>query len=213
MNTSNVSSEINRVQCCTQGPAERGRADRQKKPRGLHGLLNQPGQLIIDLMIDFDTCSKPRTRTVKCKLPKIKKGVCIEGIPALVDTGANTAAPLLLGYEFVQGRLSAETLSELMIPNKDGLIGANGKKDIDIIGHLSVIINIQGNYAKDTVSYCLRCDAALLSPMSTELILSAELLLQMGATLNYPTKKREAYLEMGRDKFAWYTTTELQYLR
>ena len=76
MNMINDSNEINRVQCCTQGSAGRGRADRQKKPRGLQGLLNQPGQLIIDLMIDFDTCSTPRTRTVKCKLTKIKKGVC-----------------------------------------------------------------------------------------------------------------------------------------
>ena len=69
----------------------------------LTGLELQPGKLIVDIFIDFDDCKNFAQLTNKVN-PNIaiESGVKIGDVPALVDTGANVIAPVLLSHAFLK---------------------------------------------------------------------------------------------------------------
>ena len=69
----------------------------------LTGLELQPGKLIVDIFIDFDDCKNFAQLTNKVNPDiTIESGVKIGDVPALVDTGANVIAPVLLSHAISQ---------------------------------------------------------------------------------------------------------------
>ena len=77
--------------------------------RVLTGIEAQPGKMIIDIYIDFEK-NKPCDQIMQKVKPNFnapfeKRGVKIGAVPALVDTGANTIAPLLLSVKFLRSVL------------------------------------------------------------------------------------------------------------
>ena len=69
----------------------------------LSGLELQPGKLVVDLFIDFNDCKQFAQMTQKVNSDiKIESGVKIGDVPALVDTGANVVAPVLVGLAFLK---------------------------------------------------------------------------------------------------------------
>ena len=65
-----------------------------------------------------------------------------------------------------------------------------------------------------TAPFLLKVDAALMEPLSSEVIISGELLLQNGAAMYYPIPgSREAHIRLdrlGKHKYPWYNADQLQ---
>ena len=94
----------------------------------LTGLNTQPGKLIIDVYIYFNDCRQCHQLTQKVKPnPKIQSGVKIADVPALVDSGANTVAPVLLGVRFLRSVLPENCIQPFFDKVTRSMSGADGK--------------------------------------------------------------------------------------
>ena len=165
----------------------------------LTGLELQPGKLIVDIFIDFDDCKNFAQLTNKVNPDiTIESGVKIGDVPALVDTGANVIAPVLLSHAFLKRVLPAHCVQQFMCNLRQCVSGADGKENLAIVGKLSVLIGFRPK-DRSTAPFLLKVDAALMDPLAGEVIVSGELLLQNGAAIYYPIPGvREAYIRLDR---------------
>ena len=84
--------------------------------RVLTGVEVQPGKMIMDIYIDFEK-NKPCEQIMRKVKPDFKaRGVKIGAVPALVDTGANTIAPLLLSVKFLRSVLPEHCVQPFLTP-------------------------------------------------------------------------------------------------
>ena len=185
--------------------------------RVLTGTEAQPGKMIIDIFIDFEK-NKPCDqvmRKVKANFnaPFEKKGVKISAVPALIDTGANTVAPLLLSVNFLKSVLPAHCVEPFFDTVRRRMSGADGNNSLQQMGLISVNLAIRPKN-QDTAPFFIKMDAALVDPLQSEVILTSEFLLQGGAAIYYPLPgARAAYIrldKLGRQKYKWYNPDELK---
>ena len=182
----------------------------------LSGLELQPGKLVVDLFIDFNDCKQFAQMTQKVNPDiKIESGVKIGDVPALVDTGANVVAPVLVGLAFLKRVLPTHCVEQFLSNVRQNVSGADGKDNLSIVGKLSVLIGFRPEN-RDTAPFLLKVDAALMEPLAGEVIVSGELLLQNGAAIYYPIPGvREAYIRLdrlGRQRYPWFSTSQLSEL-
>ena len=127
--------------------------------------------------------------------------------PALVDTGANVVAPVLVGLAFLKRVLPTHCVEQFLSNVRQNVSGADGKDNLSIVGKLSVLIGFRPEN-RDTAPFLLKVDAALMEPLAGEVIVSGELLLQNGAAIYYPIPGvREAFIRLdrlGRQQYPWY---------
>ena len=183
----------------------------------LSGLNMQPGKLLIDMLIDFNDCKRFEQLTQQVNPAiNIESGVKIEEVPALVDTGANVIAPVLISLAFLRIVLPDDCIAQFLSKVKQNVSGADGKGNLAIVGRLSVLLAIRP-LDQDTVPFLLKVDAALMEPLAGEVIISGELLLQNGATIHYPIPGvREAFIKLdrlGNHRYPWYNTNQLMDLQ
>ena len=98
--------------------------------RVLTGVDAQPGKMIIDIYIDFEK-NKPCDQIMQKVKPNFnapfeKRGVKIGAVPALVDTGANTIAPLLLSVKFLRSVLPEHCVQPFFDTVRRRMSGADG---------------------------------------------------------------------------------------
>merc|ERR1712102_99612 len=123
----------------------------------LSGLELQPGKLIVDIFINFNDCKHFAQVTQKVNL-KIESGVKIGDVPALVDTGANVIAPVLVGLAFLKRVLPAHCVEQFLSNVRQNVSGADGKDNLAIVGKLSVLIGFRP-VNSDTAPFLLKVDA------------------------------------------------------
>ena len=134
------------IQQITNKPVSLPRKEQKKAAaeaaKVLWGLNMQPGKLLIDIFIDFNDCKhfKQLTQQVKSDI-QIEQGVKIGDVPALVDTGANVVAPVLISLGFLRSVLPEECIEPFLSKVRQNVSGADGKDNLSIVGKLSVLTN------------------------------------------------------------------------
>ena len=185
--------------------------------RVLTGVEEQPGKMIMDIYIDFEKF-KPCDQIMQKVKPNFnapfeKRGVKIGAVPALVDTGANTIAPLLLSVKFLKSVLPEHCVQPFFDSVRRRMSGADGNNSLQQVGLISVNVAIRPKN-HDAAPFFIKMDAALVDPLQSEVILSSEFLLQGGAAIYYPIPDaRTAYIRLDRVsrlKYDWYNPNELQ---
>ena len=205
------------IQQITNKPVSLPRKEQKKAAataaKVLSGLNLQPGKLLIDILIDFKDCQhvEQLTQQVKSNI-QIEQGVKIGDVPALVDTGANVVAPVLISLGFLRSVLPEECIEPFLSTVRQNVSGADGKGSLEIVGRLSVLLAMRP-IGKNTAPFLLKVEAALMEPLGGEVIISGELLLQNGATIYYPVPGiRKAYIRLdwlGKHRYPWYSTNQL----
>ena len=104
----------------------------------------QPGKLLIDMLIDFNDCKRFEQLTQQVNPDiKIESGVKIGEVPALVDTGANVIAPVLVSLGFLRTVLPDNCIEQFLSKVKQNVSGADGKDNLAIVRRLSVLLAIR----------------------------------------------------------------------
>ena len=168
--------------------------------RVLTGVEVQPGKMIIDIYIDFEK-NKPCDQIMKKVKPNFNapfktRGVKIGAVPALVDTGANTIAPLLLSVKFLRSVLPEHCVQPFFDTVKRRMSGADGNNSLQQLGLISVMVAIRPKN-HDSAPFFIKMDAALVDPLQSEVILSSEFLLQGGAAIYYPIPGASSVHQVG----------------
>ena len=115
-------------------------------------------------------------------------------------------AQVLVSLGFLRSVLPENCIEQLLSKVRQNVSGADGKDNLAIVGRLTVLLAMRP-VGQDTAPFLLKVDAALMEPLSSEVIISGELLLQNGAAIYYPIRgTREAFIRLdrlGRHKYPW----------
>ena len=116
-----------------------------------------------------------------------------------MDSGANTVAPVLLSVKFLRSVLPENCIQPFFDNVTRSMSGADGKGSLAMLGQISVMLAICP-VNENAAPFLLKGDAALMEPLSSEVIISGELLLQNGAAMYHCTTPTPA---RGRRTSGW----------
>ena len=147
------------IQQITNKPVSLPRKEQKKAAaetaKVLSGLNLQPGKLLIVLLIEFKDCQhvEQLTQQVKSDI-QIEQGVKIGDVPALVDTGANVVAPVLISLSFLRSVLPEECIEPFLSKVRQNVSGADGKGNLEIVGRLTVLLAMRPIGQDTAPRYC-----------------------------------------------------------
>ena len=111
----------------------------------LLGLAEQPRKMVVNVVIDFNDCQRLSQLCYKVNPdPQIESGLKIGEVPALVDSGANVTAPVLLSLQFLKTVMPTNQSQPFLSNDWQAVSRADGRDNLAIVGRLRWTVDAGG---------------------------------------------------------------------